>query len=650
MSPETGLNRDPVMQDELDTCTGGAFPGSLQMKYFPFGAILALYAGIAAIPFSAYGDGQDEYPLTIVVTSSRAAETVDETMTPVTVIDRQQIEQSGDQTIVEALARVPGLVFSSRGGRGTSSGIFLRGTSSRHVLVMVDGVQIGSATLGQASLDDIPLSIVEKIEVVRGPRSSLYGSEAIGGVIQIFTRQAKKGFTPSLSTSAGSHDTYEVDVGFSSNSGNNWYSVFASAVETDGINACNGNRSCSNTSDFPDTGYDPDRDGHQNRSVNLKGGIRLSEGFDLSSGLTLSSNNTEFDGSLQDERDSEVRVLFVRGDWSIDDDLTSNLTLSESVDYQDNFFKGEFYSRFNTTRKQVSWLNQWDSEVHRVVAGIDYNQDEVESTNDYAETERDNIGYFASLRSSLTPVDIETSVRLDDNESYGEKMTGAVAFGKDISPDWRLMASYGTAFKAPTFNDLYWPGSENPDLKPEESSSAGLDAIYSNEGNRLSFHLYQTDIENLIAWAPTPEGPWKPSNVDEAKITGLEIAFQTSIDTLGFVGSLTFQEALNKGDNYQDKLLIRRPKSLAFFEITQNFDLWKVGISWKYRGKTYDDPGNNNQIDAYSLVGFRLARKLGEDWNIDFKIDNVFDDDYETALGYNQDNRNYMLTLRYTPR
>ena len=362
----------------------------------------------------------------------------------------------------------------------------------------------------------------------------------------------------------------------------------------------------------------------------------------------LSDNDTEFDGR-PNESEKQIRTLFLQGDWLISDTLKTSLTLSESLDKVDSFSNGEFFSRFKTTREQVSWLNQWDRKNHRVVAGIDFNHDQIESSNNYSVRERDNTGYFAALRSSFNALDTDLSVRLDDNEQYGEKTTGGVALGRDLPLGWRITGSYGTAFKAPTFNDLYWPGSESPDLLPEESSSTEIGVVYSRQSTRASFHAYRTKIENLIAWAPTPAGPWKPGNVDRAKITGLEIGFQTVINAVNVSGSITFQDPINDSGAHRNKQLRRRAKQLAFLDVSRNFNPWEAGISLHYQGKSYDDAANNDRVDGFSRIDTRVVRTFKQDWNLEFKINNLFDKDYETVRGYNQDGRNFLVTFRYSP-
>ncbi len=645
---------------------GWCISRNLQMKYSPFWVILTL--GIVVIPFFANAD--DDSP-TIVVTSSRVAETADETMTPITVIDREEIDRSGSKSVVDILTKVPGLVVNNSGGRGAASSIFLRGSSSTNVLVLVDGIQIGSATSGTASLEHIPLSIVEKIEVVRGPRSSLYGSEAIGGVIQIFTRQGRKKLRSSFSVSAGSHDTYDLEAGVSGSHDTARYTLHVATEETNGFNFRKDNN--------------PDEDGYQNQSLVLKSGVKISNHLDFSSGLTVSDNQFEYDGFVNTsdyETESLLRTLYVRTDWTLNDSIYGSLTLAESADKRDVFVNRKFSNRYNTRKKQISWQSVLDWTNHRIVSGIDFVQDQVESSTNYDIDRRDNIGYFALVRSDFNPVDVEASIRSDDNEQYGERTTGSLALGRDIRGGWRLTGAYGTAFQAPTFNQLYWPASCNsklnpvqmnmicqgkevirnsnlvlvdetsttqlyhpggdPDLRPEKSATIDIGLTYRKPDFETFVNVYRTEIENMI------DG-WPPSNIDKALISGIEIGFQSSFENVNVSGSFTYQEPLNDSGINRNKLLRRRAKQLAYLDISQNFNPWEAGISFYYRGKSYDDPANKNQIDGFGRIDARLIRSFKKEWNLEFKINNVFDKDYETVRGYNQDGRNFLITLRYLP-
>ncbi|HEX4889629.1 MAG TPA: TonB-dependent receptor plug domain-containing protein, partial [Alphaproteobacteria bacterium] len=233
------------------------------------GALLYSSISIAA-------DAPDKAPLSIVVTPTRTAQTADASLASVSVVNRAQIEQRQSRTIADALSGLPGLDFSVNGGRGTASQVFMRGTESDHVLVLVDGVKIGSATLGQSPFEHLPISQIERIEVVRGPRSSLYGSEALGGVIQIFTRKGGGKLAPSFSVTGGSHETGEATVGLSGGGANSWFNLSASGTDTQGINACRGvlNRAGCFVNE-------PDKDAYRSVSGNARAGMRFENGAEL---------------------------------------------------------------------------------------------------------------------------------------------------------------------------------------------------------------------------------------------------------------------------------------------------------------------------------------------------------------------------------
>ena len=409
--------------------------------------------------------------LTILITASRFAETVDETLAPVTVITRDDIEDAQAQTVEEVLRAVPGVTFGNNGGVGKVTSLFLRGTSSGHVLVLIDGVKVGSATAGTTPFEHLPLNQIEKIEVVRGPRSSLYGSEAIGGVIQIFTRKGDGETRPRFDASIGSHATGEMNLGVSGGDEDAWYNLGLGTEFTNGYDSCRG----------PDGGCyvdEPDDDGNENKSVSLRGGFSLSNDLSVEGNFLNSESETEFDGSIFSGNESETvtQLASVKLDFQADEKLQTSLQVSRSKDLFDNFHNGEFVSTFNTTRNQIAWQNNIRvNEKTRLILGADHLDDKVDKNGDnYTIDSRDNFGVFGAWRTDINDNDFELSLRDDDNEQFGEANTGGIAWGRDLGDGNRVTASYGTAFTTPTFNDLYWPDSGNPDLKPEKSRSIDL--------------------------------------------------------------------------------------------------------------------------------------------------------------------------------
>jgi len=595
------------------------------------------FACISVSPLLAADD-----PLTIVVTASRQAETVDETLAPVTIIDRQQIEQSGALSVAELLSTAPGVVISKNGGVGQQTSLFLRGTESDHTLVLIDGIRVGSATVGTTPYQDIPLGQIEKIEIVRGPRSSLYGSEAIGGVIQIFTRKGGDGTQPDFSVAAGSHNTTNIEAGVSGGSENGWYAANASNYSTDGFDACRGNL---------DAGcftIEPDDDGYDNTSFSLRGGAQVTDALDIDAGILNSASETEFDGSFQNESDTLTRTSHVRFNLNAMDNWASTLLVAQSVDESENFLNGTFASRFNTDRDQISWQNDFLLGDSKLILGIDYIDDEIESNTSFVETNRDNTGIFTSFNTAIGVNSFELSLRNDDNEQFGSESTGAIAWGREIGKDTRITLSYGTAFKAPSFNELYFPDFGNPDLTAETSESVDLGISGKTSSGRWSANLFHTQIDDLIGFDPQT---FAPVNIDKAEITGLELTGAYKISSWNLGASLVLQDPKDVSGGFNDgNQLPRRSKTILQLNADRRFGNLLVGASLLSRDEAYDDLANAVTLESFSVLDLRAEYKVHRHWIVGLKVNNALDEDYETAAFYNQDGVNALATLRYVPQ
>ena len=580
-------------------------------------------------------------PLTIVVTASRGAETADETLAPVTVITRQEIEQTAAVTMTEVLSTVPGIQISNNGGAGQVSSLFLRGTESDHTLVLIDGVKVGSATLGTAPFQDLPLNQVEKIEVVRGPRSSLYGSEAIGGVIQIFTRKGGQGKRANFSISGGSHNTSDINLGFSGGSSDRWYSVNATNFSTDGFNVCQG------SFDAGCFTIEPDDDGYKNSSISLRAGSRLNEALNLEASILSADGEAEFDGAFQNETETRTQVGHVKAELQATKIWQSSLLVGRAKDKSDNFLNDVFASKFDTARDQVSWQNDILVNGGRLIAGIDYIDDEVESDSLFTVSNRDNTGAFVSYNASVGDQDFSASVRNDDNEQFGSETTGGVAYGKEVGSQTRMTLGYGTAFRAPTFNELYFPGFGNPDLKAETSGSIDFGLSGRTANASWSVNLFNTEIDDLIGFNPIT---FLPVNINEAKITGIELSGQRNAAGWLISGNLTLQDPKDTGGGPNNgNQLARRAKENLHLRVDRKFGAWSAGASLLYKGDSFDDPANTIEIDPFTVVDLRAHYMFHQNWLFEIAIKNVFDEEYETAAFYNQDGINALATLRYRP-
>lgn len=579
-----------------------------------------------------------------IVTATRTAQTVEQSLAAVTVLDRERIERSQAASLPELLKQVPGVSLTNSGGPGKNTSLFMRGSESDHVLVIVDGVKIGSVTGGGAALQDLPLELIERIEVVRGPRSSLYGSEAIGGVIQIFTRKGQgEGAKPFFSAGYGTHDSYSGSIGVSGGDGRGWYSLGASGSDTDGINA----------KSVQTSGYESDADGYRNLSATLSAGYRFDNGLELDANVLRAKSHNDYD-SVNSKRtagfganaDGESRVFGTRARFSPLERWSVTLQAGRSEDDSDAYQDGRFYSRFDSRRDSLSWQNDIELAVgHTLTLGVDHQHDEVDSTATYAEDSRDNDGYFAQYLGQAGRHDWQVSLRHDDNEQFGQHDTGNVGYGYGFT-DWlRGSISYGSAFKAPTFNELYYPDYGNPNLEAETSRSLEIGLAGQHGWGHWAVNAYRTVIDDLIAYDASIFGP---ANVQEARIRGVELVVGSQLMGWDWSANYSLLEPENRsaGANRGNELT-RRAKQLFNFDVDRRLGAFSVGASLHAEGQRYDDLANQNELAGYATLDLRGEYRMSPEWRLQARVANLLDADYETARGYNQPGQAAYLTVRY---
>lgn len=589
----------------------------------------------------------------IVITAGRKAQTADETLAPVTVITRKEIEATQANTLTEVLQQTPGLSLTSSGYLGKQSSVHLRGTNDSHVLVLIDGVKVGSATLGTTPFELLPLSQVERIEIVRGPRSSLYGSEAIGGVIQIFTRKGSgsKGIQPQASASYGSFNTAKASAGISGGSGSGaWFNLNAATERSDGINAQD-----SYTAYLPDFSMaqvtEADKDGYKNNSFSLRAGNRFENGMNAEAGIMQAQGESDYDGQYQNENHFKQQVAQGKFSAPIGSQATVTAQLGQSLDKQDSYKDAAFQDRFQTKRSSASLQADMQfGAAGNVTAGLDHIKDNVSGSTDYAVKSRKNTGVFASYQLSSGNNKFDASLRQDDNEQFGKKATGGVAFAHEFSESFRATASYGTAFKAPTFNDLYYPYSGNTELKPENSKNIELGIAGRLASGEWAISAFQNKIDDLIQWRDTGGGIWKPMNVAAAKISGLELSSTQRWNDWQFSGNATFQNPKVDSGEQKGHLLINRPKQILNLDVQRQFGRYSVGAAVHAEGRRFNDTFNTQPLAGYATLDLRAGYQVNKSVAVSAKLGNVLDKDYELRKGYNQPGLNGMVTLDYQPK
>lgn len=506
----------------------------------------AVFMTAAAEPAPAMGD--------LIVTASRTSEALTDTLAPVSVVTRDDLERLQSQDVLDALVGLPGMTFASNGGPGKSSSLFLRGTESDHVLVLIDGIKVGSATTGSTPFEQIPVDQIDRIEIVRGPRSSLYGSEAIGGVIQIFTRRgARDGLTPSFAMGGGTRGDGRIEAGLRGGDGHTWFSVGLSGRTTDGV-------------DVRPILDEPDRDGYRNLAGSLRLGHAFEDGAEVSASVLRAEGENEFDGASQNETESVNQVFGLTGRYSPLERWHMTLTGGQSRDESDNLRDGVFGSRFKTRRDYLSWQNDVALAAgHGLTLGVDYQNDRVEGTTAYAEDRRDNTGLFAIYQGSLAAHDLQVSLREDDNAQFSRNTTGGVAYGYRFGPGLRAVASYATAFKAPTFNELYFPNFGSPDLQPEDARNVEIGLQGQAAGHQWALNAFRTQIDELIAFDADLGAP---SNIDRALVRGIEAQWGTQFGDLRLQSYLTWLKPENDGDGaHRGNTLPRRRERSARLDV-----------------------------------------------------------------------------------
>ncbi|SFD17370.1 vitamin B12 transporter [Thiohalospira halophila DSM 15071] len=576
--------------------------------------IAAAAAAIATTPAAA----ETQEP--VVVTATRTAETVDSTLAPVTVLTREDIEQSQAADLPELLANRTGIQISHNGGRGKSSSLFLRGTNSDHTLFLIDGQRVGSATLGGAAFQDIPPEIIERVEVVRGPRASLYGADAIGGVVNIITRQ---GETAHLRVGGGRYNTREASMGVGIQEGNSRLRMDASFASTDGFDAktdqANGN---------------DDADGYDNRSLNLHAGHDFGP-LELGLDYYRTDAENEYDpfaggNSYQESiRDAgHLNIAFSPASvWQ------SEVSIGQNRDDQDTFSDGAFSSTFTTERTTAHWQNDLTiSGRQMLTAGLDYYEDSVEeSTTEFAETRRYNRAGYLQYQWMGQRLDFQVSGRWDDNEAYGEQTTGQAALGWRLNESARLIASHGTAFKAPTFNDLYYPGfgglyAGNPDLQAEESRTTDFGIRLRQGAARVAVTAFRTEVDQLIDYTDDFS---QTTNVNEARIHGVETEVGLTGEEWDLDLSITSLDTENKETG---ESLDRRADLTWRVEGERRVGDWRFGGGLEHQGSRSDGTAT---LGAYTLARVRAAWDITEQFTVRSRIENLTDADYQLADGYN---------------
>ncbi len=599
-------------------------------------------AAILCAAASLAGATEENTPLELlIVTGTRIEQPLKQALSHSTVITQKDIQGSQAVDVPSLLKTLAGVEFYQSGGIGKLGGLSMRGTNSSHVLVLLDGVRINSATAGTTAIDQLMLDQVERIEVVRGNVSSLYGSEAIGGVIQIFTKRGKGEPAFNVSGGVGSHSTQRLVTGFGGEVNSTAFNVQLSKFKTAGVSAIK--TSIVST-------VNPDNDGYDNTS--LSGNVR--HAFNPDNSLTASAfqsrGDVQYDNAFGlttdlDTSKSTLSKFAVISDNRLSGSWQSKLQLAQGVDDYIGYLNGAQSYYIKTNNRQSSWQNTLAvSSFGSVLLGLENLDQQVMSDTPYTQITRKVNSLFAGYTGNYSAHQAQANIRQDRYSDFGIANTGLLGYGYAINDAWRATASISTAFKAPTFNDLYYPAAwgGNPNLKPEHSRNKEIGMHYVADGQRIDAVYFDNRIRDLIAGFPS-------MNINQARSDGLELSYAGQFGDTGVKAALTSQ---NPRDTQTGLALLRRAKLFSNLGVTQQLSTWKVGGEWQYSGAREDNdiiafPTQRVILPAYNVVNLTANYDINKQLKLSLRADNLFNQDYMLAHGYNTLGRTLFVGVNY---
>jgi vitamin B12 transporter len=575
-----------------------------------------------------------------VVTANRMATRADELVAEVKVVDRAEIEASTARTLPELLARTAGVQMSSNGGRGKTSSVFIRGTENRHVILMVDGVRLGSATAGTPSWESIPVEMIERVEVLKGPASALYGSDGVGGVVQIFTRKGVEGFHPYAQATVGSDRHWSAGAGVAGGQNALTYSVGVQRLRERGFNSTR-----------PAVGafiFNADVDPFRQDSITGSVRYAFNKDWSADAGVLYSDGISWFDDGAGVDARSAVRALTahvgVKG--RILPAWQSELRVSQGNDTS-NTIVANFPGTFKTEQTQWTWQNDVTTPLGVVMAGLERREQKISATTAYAVTSRTIDSAFAGLNGNQGSHSWQVNLRRDSNSQFGDVNTWFAGYGLRITDAWRVHASHGTSFVAPSFNQLYFPGFGNPQLRSERGRNTDFGVTWAAGGHEVRLVRFDNRVRDLIVNVSTPSGLLRPENVQRARIDGWTLGYTGRLDATTLRADLELLDPRNVNTGRQLQRRARRQLTLG---ADHTVGAWRFGGSLLAVGDRFDDTANRRRLGGYATLDVYTDWQLDRDWSLQAKINNLTDKDYQTAFAYNQPGRAFYLTLRWQPK
>lgn len=583
----------------------------------------------------------------VVVTATRSAQSLNKSLADSTVLTEQAIRQSGAPDVVTLLRNLAGVEIAQSGGVGSNSSVFMRGTNSSHVLVLLDGVRISSATTGTTALEHLLPSQLARIEVVRGNVSSLYGSEAIGGVIQLFTKAGKGAPAPYGSVGVGSLGTRQLSAGFGGSVENTRFNISAGTHQTDGLSAVN-------PALAPKA--NPNRNGDQRNSFSAQVQHAFNADHQLSARVISVRGNNSYDNAfgVATELNNLVTTqesMALVADSQFTQNWHSQLRVAQGLDSNHAYKNAAPSFFFQTRNNQLSWQNDVQLlDGHRLQLAAERQDLQLASDTKYSQSKRKINSLLAGYVGEWGAHQMQLNVRQDRYSDMGNANSGLLRYGWQISDDWRMFASVGTGFKAPTFADMYYPltwgYAGNPNLRPERATSREVGLQYAAGGQKVKLVYFQQRIRDLIASNNTFT---MVINVGQAQSDGMELQYNGNFDRTRINANLTLQ---NPRDALTGQPLLRRSKESASVNVSHDFGNWQGGATLRHSGNRRDGDIVTYAaltLPAYQVLDLNLSYPLDAHLSVVGRVDNLLNKGYMQVHGFNTLGRTLYLGLNYQP-
>jgi len=573
-----------------------------------------------------------------VVTANRTPQPLADLVADVSIVDRETIERSGATGLADVLARVPGVEISRNGGPGTTTSLYLRGAEQRFTAVYIDGVRMDSQTTGGAPWEAIPLGLIDRIEVLRGPAAAVYGSDAVGGVIQIFTRKGEGPAQPYVGIGAGSHGTYRAEAGVAGSAGEGRAVDYALGLEreiSDGFNA------------RPVAGQNPDKDGLRRSAVNARVGLQIDPRQRIEGTLLGADSNAGYDTTPLGNDDRALHRMHAlglnwRAQWT--EHYTTRLSVTDSRDRYET--RPSPYVT-DTRLRGYLFQNEWRQGGHLVTAALERREDHL--SNGEIDGDRSQDALALGYGFTAGPHAVQLNARHDSDSEFGGHNTGSIAYGYAITPQWRATASAGTSFRAPTLYQRFSPYGV-ASLQPEEGRNVELGLRWTQGASSASIVAYRNRVKNLIVFGAA--GPCRDeygcyANAGRARYEGVTLSAQHTLGAVQLRASVDLQ---NHHDETTGRQLARRAKRHATLGADTRIAGWTVGSEVQAEGRRFDNAASTTVLGGYTLVNLYASTRVAQDTTLLARVDNIADKTYQTARTYAQAGRTFYVGLKWAPR